>query len=144
LTYYNATSSNIQVRIDGSGDSASKMYWKKGSTNLLSLDMSGNLVATGNVTAYSDARLKDNIKPISNALTKLDKISGNTYTRNDLEDTEKKYAGVIAQEVEAVLPEAVVEVQDGTKAVDYNATIALLIEAVKELKAEVNELKGVK
>ena len=142
---YNSTSSTMRTFITGSGDSAAKMYWQKGTTtNLMTLDMSGNLVATGNVTAYSDARLKDNIKPISNALTKLDKISGNTYTRNDLEDTDKKYAGVIAQEVEAVLPEAVVEADDGTKAVDYNATIALLIEAVKELKAEVNKLKGEK
>ena len=47
-----------------------------------------------------------------------------------------------AQEIEAVLPEAVSETMDGTKTVDYNGTIALLIESIKELKAEVDELKS--
>lgn len=106
------------------------------------LNVSGNILATGNITAYSDARLKENVEPIDNALNKVEQISGNTYTRNDLEDTERRYAGVIAQEVETVLPEAVKTTEDGTKVVDYNATIALLIEAVKELKSEVDVLKG--
>jgi hypothetical protein len=106
------------------------------------LHVSGNILATGNITAYSDARLKENVKSIDNALNKVEQISGNTYTRNDLEDTERRYAGVIAQEVETVLPEAVKTTEDGTKVVDYNATIALLIEAVKELKSEVDVLKG--
>jgi hypothetical protein len=104
----------------------------------------GAVTAQGNVTAYSDRRLKDDIQQIEGAVEKVQQLSGNTYTRNDLPDTERRYAGVIAQEVEAVLPEAVSEAEDGTKAVDYNATIALLVEAVKELKAEVDELKGAK
>jgi hypothetical protein len=107
-----------------------------------------DLVVTGNVTAYSDARLKDNIKTIPNALSKLSQIRGVTYTRNDLEDKERSYAGVIAQELEVVLPEAVINTEDA-KAVDYNATIALLIEAVKEqqqtivrLEEKLNKLLG--
>ena len=112
------------------------------STTSAGIDVTGSVTATGNVTAYSDRRLKDNIQQIEGAVEKVQKLSGNTYTRNDLPDTERRYAGVIAQEVEAVLPEAVSEAEDGTKTVDYNATIALLIEAVKELKAEVDELKG--
>ena len=116
-------------------------YIRDGTTTRFTFDDAGAFTATGNITAYSDLRLKENVEPITNALTKLDEISGNTYTRNDLKDTDKKYAGVIAQEIETVLPEAVVESEDGIKTVDYNATIALLIQAVKELKAEVNELK---
>ena len=117
-------------------------YIRDGTTTRFTFDDAGDFTATGNVTAYSDLRLKENVEPITDALTKLDRISGNTYTRNDLKDTERKYAGVIAQEVETVLPEAVIEAEDGIKAVDYNATIALLIQAVKELKSEVKALKG--
>ena len=103
-----------------------------------------SLTVSGNVTAYSDRRLKDDIQPIEDALEKVGTLSGNTYLRNDLPeaDTERRYAGVIAQEVEAVLPEAVSDSEDGNKTVDYNAVIALLVESIKELKAEVAQLKG--
>ena len=74
-------------------------------------------------------------------MRKVQRLTGNTYTRNDQEDTATKYAGLIAQEVEDVLPEAVREADDGIKALDYNATIALLVESIKELKAEVDDLK---
>lgn len=99
-----------------------------------------SVVASGDITAFSDRRIKANIETIPSALDKLDHIRGVTYTRTDLEDKERRYAGVIAQEVEAVLPEAVRD-HDGTKAVDYNATIALLIQAVKELRDEVEMLR---
>jgi hypothetical protein len=103
--------------------------------------ISGNdFTCVGNVTAYSDARLKANVETIPRALDKLDQIRGVTYTRTDLEDTERRYAGVIAQEIEAVLPEAVRDHGD-IKAVDYNATIGLLIQAVKELRDEVEALR---
>ena len=101
----------------------------------------GAITASGNVTAFSDIRVKDNVEQIGGALDRLQAIRGVTYTRNDLEDKERRYAGVIAQEIEAVLPEAVFD-SDGKKSVDYNATIGLLIEAIKELRAEVAELKG--
>ncbi|AGN30447.1 hypothetical protein SXAG_00166, partial [Synechococcus phage S-CBS4] len=104
------------------------------------LTTSGNFTATGNVTAYSDIRVKDNVKQIEGALDKVQAIRGVTYNRTDLEDTERRYGGVIAQEIEKVLPEAIFESND-RKAVDYNATIGLLIEAIKELKAEVETLK---
>ena len=100
------------------------------------------MVATGNVTAYSDIRLKEDIQPIESAASKVQQLTGNTYTRNDLEDTDRRYGGVLAQEVELVLPEAISETEDGIKTVDYNALIALLVESVKELKAEVDLLYG--
>jgi hypothetical protein len=100
----------------------------------------GNFTAVGNVTAFSDIRVKDNVEQIEGALDRISHIRGVTYTRTDLEDKERRYGGVIAQEIEAVLPEAIFE-RDDRKAVDYNATIGLLIEAIKELKTEVNDLK---
>jgi hypothetical protein len=110
--------------------------------NLTNNDMTvgGNFTAVGNVTAYSDIRVKDNVEQIGGALGRLQAIRGVTYTRNDLEDKERRYAGVIAQEIEAVLPEAVFESGD-KKSVDYNATIGLLIEAIKELETKFETLK---
>jgi hypothetical protein len=105
-----------------------------------SLNVAGSIVAAGNVTAYSDIRVKDNVENITDAIDKLNQIRGVTYTRTDLDDKERKYAGVIAQEIEQVLPEAVFD-NGKVKAVDYNATIALLIEAVKEQQGQINELK---
>jgi hypothetical protein len=119
-------------------------YIRDTTTTRFTFDDAGHFTATGNVTAYSDRRLKDDIQPIEGALEKVSTLSGNTYQRNDLldKDPERRYAGVIAQEVEVVLPEAVSESEDGTKTVDYNAVIALLVESIKELKAEVSQLKG--
>lgn len=110
-------------------------------TVLFYVQDNGDCVATGNVTAYSDIRVKDNVETIPAALAKLSAIRGVTYTRTDLDDKERRYAGVIAQEIEQVLPEAIGG-DEHIKTVDYNATIALLIQAVKELSAEVQLLKA--
>jgi len=103
---------------------------------------------SGNVTAYSDIAVKTNLVRIPNALEKVCSINGYTYERTDyvkdLEDPEApdvlRQAGVVAQEIEKVLPE-VVSGQDGNKAVAYGNVVALLIESIKELKDEVDELK---
>ena len=100
-----------------------------------------DLVMTGNVTAYSDVRLKTNITDITDALEKVLKIRGVTYNRIDVLDTKKRYAGVIAQEVEQVLPEVVSEDEEGMKNVAYGNMIGLLIEAIKEQQQEIELLK---
>ena len=100
-------------------------------------NLSGNFTATGNITAYSDLRLKTDIKNIPDALNKVMLINGVTYERTDINTT--RQTGVIAQEVQAVLPEAVFESSDGNLSVAYGQMIGLLIEAVKELKAKVDE-----
>ena len=105
------------------------------------LHVVGNILASGNVTAYSDISLKDNITSIPDALDKVLQLRGVTYNRNDIEDN-PRHAGVIAQEVEAVLPEVITESQDGIKSVAYGNMVGLLVEAIKELKAEIEELKG--
>ena len=92
-------------------------------------DDSGNWTAVGNVTAYSDERLKKNIKTIPNALETVKKLRGVSFDRKDFGI---KGIGVIAQEIEQVLPEVVV---DGEyKSVSYGNIIGLLIEAIKELE----------
>jgi hypothetical protein len=102
---------------------------------------SNNVVVQGNVTAYSDIRLKDNIETITNALNKVTQVRGVTYTRTDMEDTLTRHTGVIAQELELVLPEAIMTGSDGIKSVAYGNVIGLLIESVKELNAKVDKLQ---
>jgi hypothetical protein len=114
----------------------------------------GEIRATNNVTAFysSDIRLKENIVPITDALDKVNQISGVTYDWTDAyieshggEDghfVRKHDVGVIAQEIEAVLPEIVGENSEGYKAVKYDRLVSLLIEAVKELSAKVEDLEG--
>ena len=103
----------------------------------------GALNVTGDITAFytSDQRLKDNIKPIEDPLAKVLSISGNTYTWNDKSGKEGTDVGVIAQEVLEVLPEAVTTRDNGYLAVDYQKLIPLMIEAIKDLKSEIDELK---
>lgn len=100
----------------------------------------GDIVAFGSL---SDKRLKKDIIKISNALDKVSSLQGVEYTWNqDLQKVyEGKDAGVIAQEVEEVLPVAVVERENGYKAVKYDRLIPLLIEAIKELKEQNVSLK---
>ena len=98
----------------------------------------GTFTATGDICAYSDASLKTNIETIDGALGKVEAIRGVTFDR--IEDGSTS-VGVVAQELEAVLPEAVHTDENGTKMVAYGNVTGLLIEAVKELSAQVAELK---
>ena len=109
------------------------------SANRIQLDMSGNFTAAGNITAYSDIRLKTNIVTIKNALETVSKMRGVNFTRID---TEENGTGVIAQEMQELVPEVVMEDNDGNLSVAYGNLVGYLIEAIKELKAEIEELKG--
>lgn len=100
------------------------------------LDSSGNFTAVGNVSAYSDERIKSEIKTLDNSLEKIKKLRGVSFIKNDAADI-----GVIAQEVQKVFPEVVSEHED-LLAVNYSALIGPLIEAVKELSAKVEALEN--
>jgi hypothetical protein len=107
----------------------------------VSARLTGDVIATGIITANSDIKLKENIEIINNALEKVNQIRGVTFTRNDQDDKQKRHAGVIAQEVEKVLPEVVIEGNDGIKSVAYGNFVGLLIEAIKEQQTQINTLK---
>ena len=104
------------------------------------LHVSGNILATGDVTAYSDKRVKTDISKIKDPLNKVCSINGYTYKRTDTDD-DKTHTGVLAQEVMEVLPEVVHGSEDTTYSVAYGNMVGLLIEAIKELKLEIDELK---
>ena len=128
-------------------------------SGLTSLAVSGAITATGDITAFSsDSRLKGDVQTITDALSKVKLITGITYRHNDLAKSfgytdENRFAGVLAQEVEAVLPEVVVPApfdvaDDGTsksgenyKTVKYDKIVSLLIEAIKELSMQVESMK---
>ena len=113
----------------------------------LTLDMSAAGAATFNndVTAFSDKRLKTDVTDIENALDKVQQMQGVYYRRNDVENA-KMQVGVLAQDMEQVLPEVVLTADDEmqTKSVDYGKITSVLIEAVKELSAKVEYLEGKK
>ena len=104
------------------------------------LYVGGKLDVVGDITAFysSDKRLKDNINPIINALDKVTSISGNTFTWNDKSTHSGEDVGVIAQEVESVLPQVVKTRENGYKAVQYEKLVPLLIEAIKDLNNKLN------
>lgn len=112
----------------------------------------GQIRATNDIIAYntSDKRFKENISNITTPLDKISKINGVEFDWKPLTEEEIKIhhsnvghdIGVIAQEIEEVLPEAVTTRDTGYKAVRYEKIVPLLIESIKELKAEIEELKG--
>ena len=110
-----------------------------GTSFTMSGSYTGSFTATGDITAYSDDSLKTNVQVIDGALGKVEAIRGVTFER--IEDGSVS-TGVIAQELKAVLPEAVHTDADGIHSVAYGNITGLLIEAVKELSAQVAELKA--
>lgn len=117
----------------------------------MQLDSSGNATFSGNVTAYgtpSDIRLKEDIEVIDNALEKVKQLTGITYT---LKSDGNRLTGLVAQDLEKVLPEAVYtansigdsvnEEPEEHLAIQYGNTVGLLVEAIKELEARVRELE---
>jgi hypothetical protein len=129
-----ATSANAQFNSLGIGMAASAT--------------AGRIDATNDIVAYSssDIRFKENITPIENALDKISKISGNTYDWKAENKVEHGYegndVGVIAQEIEVVLPQLVQTRENGFKAVKYDKLVALLIQGIKEQQIQIEELKA--
>ena len=112
----------------------------------LKLDYAGTLTVSGDVVAYgspSDKRYKENIKPVTNALDKVSKLQGVTFDWKESESLLdiKEDIGFIAQDVQEVLPELVRENEDGKLSLRDKGIVPILVEAIKELKAEIEELK---
>ena len=166
--YWNRTSTggnpymSVRQLEGGSWGGWSKIYagYADGITGNLSI--SGYITATGDITAYySDGRLKENLKIISNPLEKISKLTGYTYNTNELgktlldnkNDNDSK-VGLIAQDLQLVLPEAVKlapfdrDENGNSKSgenyltIQYEKVVPLLIEAIKEQQAQIEELKA--
>ena len=106
-------------------------------------NLSGAFTATGNITAFSDERLKENVETIEGALDKVSQMRGVTYKfKSELNDGQRG-TGVIAQEMQQVMPEVVLDSGRGDYlSVAYGNLVGVLIESIKELKAEIEELKN--
>jgi hypothetical protein len=103
------------------------------------LHVIGNILASADVIAYSDARVKTNIQTIEDALSKVLKLRGVTYNRTDSTDTTQKL-GVIAQEIQQVIPQVVQEQTNGMLGVSYGNIAGLFIEAFKEQQQQIEKL----
>jgi hypothetical protein len=99
-----------------------------------------SIYASADIVAYSDESVKGNIRPIENVIERIEQSRGVLYDRTDIEA--KDNIGFIAQELEVAFPELVVTNEDGTKAVKYQNTVAVLFEAIKEQQKQINELKS--
>ena len=123
-----------RVHIGGTGDP------------VVSLKITGEGYFTDNITAYysSDISLKDNIRPIESAIFKVKQIRGVTFDWNEksteLQQEKGHDVGLIAQEVEKVLPEIVQIRKDGIKAIQYEKVVPLLVEAIKEQQVTIENL----
>ena len=140
-------SSQILGGSDIHSGSAGNYQFNSIGVNTTASGVAGEIQATGDITAFysSDIRLKENIVPIENALEKVNQISGNTYDWKEGFETIHSHkgndVGVIAQEIETILPQIVTNRDTGYKAVQYEKLIPLLIQAVKELSAKVDRLE---
>jgi Chaperone of endosialidase len=129
------------VGIDNSQSATSFQIMASGFGNspTFTITTGGNVTAAGTVTSNSDARLKTNVETITNAVDKVQSLRGVTF---DYIKSGVKGLGLIAQEIEAVLPEVVIEDEKGIKSVAYGNIVGLLIEAIKEQQIQIDELKA--
>jgi hypothetical protein len=111
----------------------------RGGSAVITLANSGDITASGTVTANSDIRLKDNISTIENALEKTLQLRGVEFDRID---SSEHQMGVIAQEIEEVIPFLVREDCEGIKSVAYSNMVGLLIEAIKELNQKIDKIEN--
>ena len=125
-----------RVHIGGTGDP------------VVSLKVTGQVYATDNITAYysSDITLKNNIRPIESAIFKVRQINGVEFDWNEkssqIQQEQGHDIGLIAQEVEKVLPEIVITRENGIKAIQYEKVVPLLVEAIKEQQTMIEDLSN--
>ena len=117
------------------------------STDVLNLTRSGDMTIAGTLTQNSDIRIKENIKPLESQLEIIGKLNPVSYNKKENKKTletykEKKEIGFIAQEVEEILPELISENKEGIKSLAYGNMTSILVKAIQELKAEIDDLKN--
>jgi hypothetical protein len=134
-------SSHYAVNFGLDADNVMRIGGWSASANRWQLDMSGNMTVAGDVTAYSDARVKENVETIVQALDKVLQLRGVSYNRTDSDDKKTKI-GVIAQETLVVVPEVVNQDNAGMYNVSYGNLAGLFIEAFKEQQKQIEDLKS--
>ena len=142
----NASGGNIQSVSNGAAYAPLSLNQNGGNVGIgitnpgYTLHVVGSIYATGDITAFSDKRYKDNITPLIQSLDLLAQLTGYSYTRSDLNN--KENIGLIAQEVKEVFPQAVCyDDNQGLYSVNYGCLIAPVIQAIKELKEKVDTLQ---
>lgn len=144
---FDSNNNNFNYDINGYFNLLNDMQFKYNNKNIISIytnnlnyqvHINSSLKVDGNILTPSDIRFKSNIVKIDNALDKLLSISGYTFTNNLIN---KKQTGLIAQELQKILPEAVEEDNNGFLNISYGNVIGLLIESIKDLKKELNLIK---
>jgi hypothetical protein len=135
-TELHGSSNHLYMDVNGGGN----LYVRDGNSSnatRFTFDVDyGNFTASGDVTAFSDARLKTNVETVANAVDLVSQMRGVFFEKDG-----RKSVGVIAQEIATVLPEVVHGEYDGYLSVAYGNIVGVLIEAIKELKTEIETLK---
>jgi hypothetical protein len=141
--YFTATITNRYIAYNGADTywrSDGVHYFEKTSGYKGSWDANGNLTVTGTITESSAKRYKENIKSLENSLDKIIKLRGVSYNKIETGDKE---IGLIAEEVNEILPELITKNTNGEiESVAYGRVVSILIEAIKELKIELDKLKN--
>jgi len=143
ITIATSGGSHIQINND------ENIYFRTNGTNRFKMDTGGTFTATADIVAYgsvSDRSYKENIKPITGALDLVNNLKGVTFDWKEDTDTNKMVGikediGFIAQDVQEVLPTLVRENENGKLSLRDKGIVPVLVEAIKELKAEIEELK---
>ena len=138
--YWDIAAFTNQILSPGS-DSRFNIYFSGINANVMSLHGNGNVVVAGTLTQSSDERLKKNIVPLRDVLSRLQSLNAYTYQWNDSLRGKEIQLGFLAQEIEKEFPELVHADEKGMKSVAYSNMVPVLLEAIKELKQEIDQLK---
>lgn len=129
---YTSTEENPALYVDGTSVFTSNVYARQ------NVEIDQDIIIHGNTIQDSDIRIKYDLRPIESALDKIEKLTG--YTYNKYHQTGRQ-TGLVAQEVQTVLPEAVYEQEDGILGLAYGNLMGLVVEGIKELRQELKEIK---
>ena len=142
VIYPDGTRNNVSFQIDGKCIIANNTYNKSGGIGSISSDyisknsliVIGNIYTTQDITTDSDISYKYNLEKILKPIEKIKQLNGYTFNRNDTEEGDtNRYCGLIAQEVQKIMPEAIITKHDGKLRVVYNTLAGLYVEGIKEL-----------
>lgn len=137
----NANFDTIDTTMKAISNVANAAMPKSGGAFTGSISVTGTITASGDITGLSDRRLKTDLKLITSALAKVAHMNGYTFQMIEEGPNGPRHMGLVAQEVQAVVPEAVTTLENGMMAVAYGNLVGLLVQAINELSARVQVLE---